>query len=68
MPLTNFQRKVLRVVSENRSPDSYVAGGSALNAERCRRPLLARYRHLFRQNTPSLRDGTLTRTAQRGPL
>lgn len=32
MPLTNFQRKVLRVVSENRSPDSYVAGGSTLNA------------------------------------
>lgn len=32
MPLTNFQRKVLRIVSENRSPDSYVAGGSALNA------------------------------------
>ena len=32
MPLTDLQRSILRVVSENRSPDSYVAGGSALNA------------------------------------
>ena len=32
MPLTELQRSVLRVIAQNRSPDSYVAGGSALNA------------------------------------
>jgi len=31
MPLTDLQLRILRVVSANRSPDNYVAGGSALN-------------------------------------
>jgi hypothetical protein len=32
MPLTAFQSQVLRWLAPNRSPDSYVAGGIALNA------------------------------------
>lgn len=32
MPLTPFQAEVLRLLSRNRSPESYVAGGIALNA------------------------------------
>ena len=32
MPLTPFQTEVLRLLARNRSPDSYVAGGIALNA------------------------------------
>ena len=34
MPLTPFQTTVLRLLAPNRSPDSYVAGGIALNARR----------------------------------
>lgn len=34
--LTLFQRDVLRVISAGRSPDSYVAGAAALNADRAR--------------------------------
>ncbi len=32
MPLTPLQHRIMRVISANRSPESYVAGGSALNA------------------------------------
>ena len=32
MPLTPFQSEVLRLLARNRSPESYVAGGIALNA------------------------------------
>ena len=32
MPLTPFQSEVLRLLAKNRSPQSYVAGGIALNA------------------------------------
>ena len=32
MPLTDLQRSILCVIAQNRSPDSYVAGGSVLNA------------------------------------
>ncbi len=31
MPLTAFQRAVLRLLADNRSPDSYVAGGTVVN-------------------------------------
>lgn len=31
MPLTPFQREVLRLLAGNRSPDSYLAGGAALH-------------------------------------
>lgn len=31
MPLTEFQRTVLRLLAANRSPESFVAGGTALN-------------------------------------
>jgi len=31
MPLTEFQKQVLRLLASNRSPDSHVAGGTALN-------------------------------------
>jgi hypothetical protein len=31
MPLTGFQRTVLRLLAANRSPDSYVAGGTLVN-------------------------------------
>jgi hypothetical protein len=33
VPLTGFQRTVLRLLAENRSPDSYLAGGAALHFE-----------------------------------
>lgn len=33
MPLTPFQATVARLLSENRTPDSYLAGGSALHIE-----------------------------------
>jgi hypothetical protein len=33
MPLTPFQGEVLRLVSANRTPDSYLAGGAALHIE-----------------------------------
>ena len=32
MPLTPFQSEILRLLARNRSPESYVAGGIALNA------------------------------------
>lgn len=32
MPLTPLQYKIMRAISANRSPESYVAGGSALNS------------------------------------
>ncbi len=32
MPLTPFQVEILRILARNRSPDSYIAGGIALNA------------------------------------
>lgn len=31
MPLTNFQLKIVRLLAENRSPDSHLAGGAALH-------------------------------------
>ncbi|MBI4024785.1 MAG: nucleotidyl transferase AbiEii/AbiGii toxin family protein [Verrucomicrobia bacterium] len=31
MPLTEFQREILRLLAKNRNPDSYVAGGIVLN-------------------------------------
>ncbi len=31
MPLTDFQRTVLRLLAANRSPESFVAGGTAIN-------------------------------------
>lgn len=31
MPLTKFQREILALVAESRSPDSYLAGGAALH-------------------------------------
>lgn len=31
MPLTTFQREILAVVAESRSPDSYLAGGAAIH-------------------------------------
>jgi hypothetical protein len=31
VPLTEFQRRVLRQLAQNRSPDSYLAGGAALH-------------------------------------
>ena len=31
MPLTAYQRTVLRLLAANRSPDSYVAGGTIVN-------------------------------------
>lgn len=31
MPLTSFQRTILRLLAPNRSPDSYLAGGAALH-------------------------------------
>ena len=33
MPLTRFQTQILRQLASNRSPDSHVAGGTALNAK-----------------------------------
>ena len=30
MPITAFQKKVLKLIKANRSPDSYVAGGTAI--------------------------------------
>ncbi len=33
MPLTSFQAQVLRLLSANRTPDSYLAGGAALHLE-----------------------------------
>lgn len=35
MPLTALQHKLLRILAENRMPDSYVAGGAVLNADTC---------------------------------
>lgn len=32
MPLTDFQRTVLHLLAEHRSPESFVAGGTAINA------------------------------------
>lgn len=32
MPLTTLQHNILRLIAENRTPESYVAGGSVLNA------------------------------------
>lgn len=34
MPLTELQREILRLLAENRNPDSYVAGGIVLNQTR----------------------------------
>jgi hypothetical protein len=31
VPLSEFQRRVLRLLAQNRSPDSYLAGGAALH-------------------------------------
>ncbi len=31
MPITEFQRRVLSLIKTNRNPESYVAGGTALN-------------------------------------
>lgn len=39
MPLTEFQIAVLRLIAEHRNPNSYVAGGIAINRE------LSSYRH-----------------------
>lgn len=33
MPLTNFQRKVATLLANNRTEDSYLAGGAALHIE-----------------------------------
>jgi hypothetical protein len=33
MPLTSLQRKLLGIIARNRAPDSYVAGGSVMNAD-----------------------------------
>jgi hypothetical protein len=33
MPLTSLQRKLLRIIAHNRTPQSYVAGGSVMNAD-----------------------------------
>ena len=33
MPLTELQTRVLRILAAQRSPDSYIAGGIALNRE-----------------------------------
>lgn len=33
MPLTKFQAKIARFLAENRSPDSYLAGGAAIHLE-----------------------------------
>jgi hypothetical protein len=33
MPLTPLQRKILQAIAANRTPEPYVAGGSALNAQ-----------------------------------
>jgi hypothetical protein len=32
MPLTPFQAELLKLLAANRSPDSFVAGGTVLNA------------------------------------
>ena len=32
MPLTEFQRRVLRLLAQNRGPESFVAGGAVINA------------------------------------
>ena len=31
MPITDFQRAVLRLLASNRAPDSYVAGATVIN-------------------------------------
>ncbi|MBV8508248.1 MAG: hypothetical protein JOZ11_20890 [Alphaproteobacteria bacterium] len=33
MPISNFQSDVLRTLAAQRSPDSYIAGGIAINRE-----------------------------------
>ena len=33
MPLTSLQCRLLGIIAKNRTPDSYVAGGSVINAE-----------------------------------
>ena len=33
MPLTSLQRKLLGIIARNRTPDSYVAGGSVMNVD-----------------------------------
>ncbi len=33
MPITKFQSDVLRLLAAQRSPDSYIAGGVAINSE-----------------------------------
>lgn len=33
VPLTEFQRSLLALLARNRSPDSYLAGGAALEAQ-----------------------------------
>lgn len=33
MPLTSLQRQLLRIIAHNRTPQSYVAGGSVMNAD-----------------------------------
>jgi hypothetical protein len=41
MPVTKIQSKIARLLSQNRSPDSYLAGGAALHFE----PNTVRYSH-----------------------
>lgn len=33
MPITEFQKNILKILSKNRNPDSYIAGGVAINKD-----------------------------------
>ena len=53
MPLTDFQKALARLLSVNRSPDSYLAGGAALHIEPNSQRRLRPGRASTRRGTPS---------------
>ena len=53
MPLTRFQSEVLRVLAKQRSPDSYVAGGVAINRDG---PRLSRDIDIFQDSEERVAD------------
>lgn len=54
MPITDFQKKTLKILAKNRNPDSYIAGGVAINKEE----ISSRYSkdiNVFHDNIESVR-------------
>ena len=54
MPITAFQREVLRLIAANRNPDSFIAGGTVIN-RRPDSPRTSRDIDLFHDAQESLR-------------